>query len=272
MKVEEIKEKKIVTLEELQNNLPVPQDDKSSQDFTFRNWTMAEEKQIAKLKTSRGVMGKFVSGVFELMIDKFCGMNFQDLKNEEKIVILNQLEMPNIMYMWVWLRCDVMGEHIVMDINCPVCNRLNKEKTFTLSKMDVSITDKKDPKTVVYKLLKPFDFNGEKVEQLKLRVTKWEAMENSSDDVATNEGLMKEIVFRNSIIGFNDSEGYIDIDSMLTKLHKRDIEALSNAISKHNGGPTLMLRDKCEYCNRDYFKYLNWGYDYFFGQSSLPEK
>jgi len=264
------KENTAKELKDLKNNLPVELPDRETQEFTFKNWTMKEEKQIAKLKTSSGMMGKFVSSVFQLMLNRFCGEDFDAKDTNEKILTINQLDLPNVMYMWVYLRYEVMGEFVVMDVNCPTCGRLNKQRTFNIESMDIHVKEKTEPRYDYYTLLKPFDFGGETVEKLKIRVTKWDAMESAKDEVAANEGLMKELIFRNSIIGMNDAEGHIDSASIIENLHKRDIEKLSQKISEHNGGPSLSLEDKCEFCGTDYSKFLNWSYDHFFGQSSLP--
>jgi len=271
--VKDEKRKGKMQLIDLKNVLPVPVEDKENQEFTFKSWTMKEEKKIAKMKSSRTTMGEFVSNVFGLMLDTLCGENFQDKKEEEKIHILNQFDLPNIIYMWIYLRYDVLGPEIVMDVGCPNCGKLNEKRIFTLDTMDVTVK-KDDVKRVSdYKLHKIIKFNEEIVESLRIRITRWDSMESAKNEVAANEGLMKELIFNSSIIGINDSEGAIpELNKVIENLTKRDIEGLSAFISKHNGGPTLTLEDDCTSCSNKYFKFLNWSYEDFFGQSSLPEK
>lgn len=262
----------VVLLKDLKNNMPIPMPGKPSQEFSFINWTMKQEKSIANMKKETGMMGKFVSAVICYMLDTLYGEDFKNKTKDEKIVFINQQDMPNIMYLWVYLRLETLGDEIKLDVICPSCGRNNKDRTFTLNTMDITTKSINDSRISSYKLIKPFMFNDERIETLDINITKWEAMESAKDEVATNEGLLKELIFKNSIIGVNKSEDFIDIESLIENLHKIDIESLSNAISKHNGGPALTLSDKCVFCGAEYFRFLNWSYDYFFAASSLPEK
>lgn len=265
------KDKSVILLSELGNNLPIEVVDKPSQEFTFRNWTMKEEKEIAGLKKKKRTMGKFVPAVLSHMLLTLNGESFEDLNKNQKILALSQASIPNMMYLWVYLRIEALGDIVQMDVDCPKCEQTNKNSKFSLYQMDINVKKKDDPQTVKYNLIKPFNYGNEKVESLMISVTKWNAMQKANEKVSTNEGLMEELMFEHSIIEINDKKEFFEKKQLIQNLSKRDIAGLSKAITDHNGGPSVNLTNNCEFCGEKYFQLINWNYDHFFGISSLPD-
>lgn len=267
----EEKDENKTTLIKLGYNLPVVVPSKESQGFSFKNWTMKEEKEISALQKKYVGVGRFVSAVLCHMLKTIHGENFSGKKEEEKIVQLDQTDLPNVLYMWICLRLDALGNKLAMDVTCPNCRQENKKSVFLLDGMDVTTKNIEDERIVEYSLIKPFNFNDEHVTKLKITVTKWDMMEKSDNSIAEDAGLLKEAVFGYSIIGTNSEKPLHDKINLIQNIAKIDIENLSEQISKHNGGPFLVLNGECKFCKRKFNRAVEWGYDSFFGVSSLPD-
>jgi len=281
---------KETTLGEWGNKLPIGIKGKSRRDFTFKSWGLDEEKEISEMKRKSTTMGPFVNQLLSYMIKDFCGESFENKDINEKLITFNQLILSDVLYMYLYLRYDQLDELVRMDVTCNNCGKINKDFTANMEGLDVDVLDVETVKIVnpvktdspkqpeapdnfSYKLRKPFKLGDDKIEvsTIKLKRTPWDAMERASDEVTTNQGMLTELIFQNSIVGINDEIGYVDMDKLLKGFRKTDFERMSNAINKYNGGPTLRISDKCRYCSIHFYKQLDWGYDSFFGSSSLPQ-
>jgi hypothetical protein len=264
---------KRVTLKELGSNLPIPVEGKKNLSFSFKSWGLDEEKEIGEIKRKSQYMGPFISKVLSYMMDTCCGEDFKTMDDDARQFFLAQMPMMNVLYLWIYLRYDQLDEMLRLDVGCPGCGRMNKNFTASLSGLDIDVPEKDDKPIGEYKLRKKFkitDKDADEVQSLKFVRTPWFAMDTADDEVTTNQGLIMELMFAKSIVGTDAEEGFIDIEAINKKLRKRDIEFLSNAIQKHNAGPSLAIEGKCHYCPTKFFRQLDWSYDTFFGSSSLP--
>lgn len=100
---------KITTLDELGPNLPIIPNTLNIQkpkdkSFSFIEWDMEIEEKISDIQSKVENIGSLVSQMMCLLIDQFCGQDFQSLPDEQKVLTINQLEFPNVMYMFIYLR------------------------------------------------------------------------------------------------------------------------------------------------------------------------
>lgn len=265
------------TLEKLGPNLPIPlpptKDQKFTTDFSFKSWGLSEDKTIGEIKRKAQYMGPFINKVLGLMLHKCGGVDFAASDDSKKEYMLNQMPMMNVLYMWIYLRYDQLDEMIRLDVGCPGCGRMNKNFTASLAGLDVDVVEKDDKEIAEYVLKKTFTLDkkdSEVVKNLKIRRTPWEAMDRADDETTTNQGKITELIFHKSIVGCNDETGYVDFEKVAKKIRKRDIERLSIEIQDHNAGPSLAIEGKCAFCPVTFFRQLDWSYDTFFGNSSLP--
>jgi hypothetical protein len=264
---------KTISLKELGQNLPVPVDGKKNLSFSFKSWGLDEEKEIGEMKRKSQYMGPFISKVLSHMIEDLCGEKFSKMDENARELLLSKMPMMNVLYLWIYLRYDQLDEMIRLDVGCPGCGRMNKNFVASLSGLDVDVPEKADDPIAQYKLKKPFkltDKDAELTKVLKFSRTPWFAMDTADDEVTTNQGMIMELMFSKSIVGTDGEEGFIDLESINKKIRKRDFEFLSNAIQKHNAGPSLAIEGKCHYCPTKFYRQLDWNYDTFFGSSSLP--
>ena len=278
MTEENVKEKgvteKKVLLKDLQNKLPIEVKGKKNQFFTFIDWTMDEEKKISKLKAKNPSMGRFVTSVLSLMIHEIHGEEFHKLEDSQRKLVINQLPLGDVLYMYVFLRYDQMGNDIKMVFECPFCGNKIENFTAQLDDLDVDCKVGDYDEDVTYKLRKPITLDkGEQlVETLKIGVAKWDSMEKADTQESADEGTMKAHTFKYSIIGVDGIDEFVSSDEIIKKMKKIDIEMLQQLISKHNAGPTIEAEIECPKCSNTFFRAIEWGYDNFFGIGSLPQQ
>lgn len=264
---------KKITLKELGNNIPIPLPDSKDTTFDFLSWGLKEEKEIGELKRKSQFMGPFINEVLAKMIVRCAGVDFASMNHQQRILFLYKMPMMDILYMWIYLRYDQLDEMIRLNVGCPGCGRMNDNFEANLEGLDVECVEDGDNPLADYKLRKPFKLEEEdadNIKVLKVKRTPWGAMDKADDEVTTNQGLIMDLMFRHSIVGWDDEEGYLDFDKLTNGLRKRDFERLSTVIQKHNAGPTLALEGKCNFCPTKFYRQLDWSYDNFFGSSSLP--
>lgn len=267
------------TLGELGANLPIVRrmaDGKpiEARNFSFLEWDMATEEKIADIKKNAKSAGQFVNAMFGLMLDQFCGQDFQSKSKEDKLITINQLEFSNVMYLYIYLRVEELGDEMRLDVACPHCSKLNKDYRCSLNSLDVDVKDPDHEHKKVYDLRKPIELNGKMVTALEIDVAKWSFMESAEPEIAENEAKMKALLFRSSIVGAFEGEGkrfegFVDQESIVKKIKKVDIEKLALTIAENNCGPKMVISGDCVHCKKEWFKPLNWSYDYFFDSSSL---
>lgn len=271
---------KITTLAEQGPNFPIaplvggkPVQDRS---FSFLEWDMKMEERVSAARQKAKSVGQFVNSMFGLLLDRFCGQDFQAMTEGERTLKINQLEFSNVMYAYVWLRADELGPELKMDITCPStsCGKLNKDFVADLNTLEIHVKDAEHQRTVDYILHKPISTkDGKIITGLKLDISKWDALERVDKDNAGNEGAMKRLMFESAVSGLLDAkgpiEGFHDVKTIIQQLKKRDIEQVIRAVVENNAGPHMALKGECVHCKGEFFKMLDWKYDYFFDSSSL---
>lgn len=263
---------KILTLGEYKNNLPIGIDkDSNDKSFSFRSWGLNEEKEISEMKQKSDNMGTFVNKILCFMLKDLAGSNFIEKSENEKLIMLNQMKLMDVLYLYIYLRFDQLDECLRMDVTCPTCGKLNKDFIADLKGLDISVIEANDDEKISYELKKKFTINETDIKIINFKRTPWDAMEKATDDIFGNSGKMMELIFNYSITGINNQSDFIDLSDILKGIRKKDFEKLSNKMNQHNAGPKLQISDNCKFCKKVFFQQLNWSYDDFFGSSSLPQ-
>ena len=271
---------RVSTLDEIGSQLPIPRlgaDGRllPQRDFSFLEWDMEVEEKISEIQSKAKNVGHMVSQMLCLLLDQFCGQDFQSIPDEQKILIINQLEFTNVMYMYIFLRTEELGFDLKMDVTCPVCKKLNKGFMADLRTLEVHAKDEEHKRRHQYDLIKPILMeNGDVVSGITYDISKWDTMERATPDVADNAGKMKQLLFRSSIVSgeATTQDGktkQYPVDLIVKKLKKIDIEKISAAVTENNSGPLMAMKGKCIHCASEWFKVLDWGYQSFFDSSSL---
>jgi len=269
------------TLQELGAILPIQRrtPDKQSyikeRGFSFVDWDMETEEKIAGLKKNANNVGEFVNKMMCLLLDDFCGQSMQDMDKDAKTVLMSQLEFPNLMYMYIWLRVEELGEdYNVGDITCPVCRKVNKDFMGDLNTLEIRTKNpEENEREVDYELRKPILIGEETITGIVLDVSKWTVLEQAGIKDAENDGRMKFLMLKSAIAGASNADGpiksYVDTDTLIKKLKKIDIEKTMKAVTDNNAGPVMGVGGNCIHCNAEFIQTLDWRYDHFFDSSSL---
>jgi len=267
-------------LADLGPHFPIPprfRDGKISENtsFSFIPWDMEVEEKLADLMESSKTVGQFVSSMMGLLLDQFCGMDFQSKSKEEKVLLINQLEFSNVMYMYIYLRVDELGKELRLDVTCPRCKKLNKDYVADLETLDVEIKSPNiHPRTITYQLVRPITLeDGQIISAIEFDVNKWEYMERVTQEIAKNAAKMKSLMFENAIVhmkvGDQPVKGFHEVKNTLKKLKKVDIEKAMEMVVRNNAGPDMKIGGNCVHCQGEWFRALDWRYDSFFDSSSL---
>jgi len=278
--IEKPKIYRVATLDELGANLPILRNGRDGQpvqdrSFSFLDWDMEVEEKISKIQSNAKNVGSLVSQMMCLLLDRFCGESFQELSKEDQILTVNQLEFTNVMYMYIFLRTEELGYDLKMDVTCPHCKKLNKGFVADLRTLEVHVKEEEHERQHTYELMKPILMdNGDVVSSVTYDISKWDTMERATPDVAENAGKMKQILFRSSIANAHaeddgGKEKNYPIDLVIKKMKKIDIEKISSAITENNAGPLMAMKGECIHCKSEWFRLLDWSYNFFFDSSSL---
>ena len=264
---------KRTTLGELGNHLPIPLEGNKDTSFTFKSWGLKEEKEINEIKRRTQYTGPFIAEVLVKMLERCAGEDFTKMEPHTAIYEIYKMPFMDVIYLWIYLRYDQLDPHLRLNITCPRCNRMNENIIASMDGLDVDVIEEGDSPHGEYELKKQFKLeedDADVIKVIKLKRTPWACMEKTDDEVTTNQGMIMDVMFRHSIIGWDEEEGYADFDKFNAKLRKIDFERLSNSIEVHNAGPTLAIEGKCKFCPSKFHQAMNWSYDSFFGSSSLP--
>lgn len=272
------------TLAELQNNLPIYTNVlgavKNDLSFTFLPWNMEMEEKFSSLLDQGLSYGKFVNYMLSNIIDTFCGVDFQSLKEPERLLILNQQYFANMMYIYIYLRVEELGQDLkISEFNCvnSKCGKPIVDWYADLGTLDVRVKEwdhvgnkaihKLDNKFV---LRSPILINNQTITGFHLMPSKWDYMESLNTD---NSATVKKAMIKSSIAGFYNGDDLISAplvaEQIVTKLSKYDIEKVMNEIAENNAGPIALIGGKCPKCSSEWNKMLDWKYGSFFGSSSL---
>jgi len=259
-------------LKDLGNRLPIEIGGKELQYFKFKDWTFKEEEYIAKTKTKAKNIGRFITEVLVHMLVCVGDEDFETKDRNEKLIFLSGQPMGNILYMYIYLRYDQLGEDLKLVFKCPFCNHNVDDFVTDIGQIDVDCKFGQFDEIVKYKLKKPITLeSGEQlVDHVKLGLAKWSMMEQTENGIL-DEAEMKKYSYRHSIVGVDDVTGYVSPDEVINKLKKQDIERLSVAIATHNAGPSIQAEIECEKCGNKFWRQIDWSYDHFFGVGSLPQ-
>lgn len=261
-----------MTLKDLGSRLPIEIGGKEKQYFKFKDWTFKEEEYIAKSKSKVKNIGAFITDILSSMLVGVGDEDFESKSKNEKILFLAGQPMGNVLYMYIYLRYDQLGEELRLAFKCPYCNHNVSNFITDIGDIDVDCKFGKFDEVIVYKLKKPITLEqgDQLIDHVKLGLAKWTMMEQT-ENAMVDEAAMKRYSYKHSIVGVDGVTGYLSPDEIIGKLKKQDIERLSVAIATHNAGPSIQAEIECEKCGNTFWRQIDWSYDHFFGVGSLPQ-
>jgi len=199
-------------------------------------------------------------------VKSLAGSDFQRLKHDRRVAILNNMFGGDIFYMYTWARIVALGETFtIKDVECKRCPNIFN---FPVDLMSLEVACRNDPKSLYrsVELRDGFETGGEKRFNVKLRPATFVALAHSPN---TNEAEMFRSLVRDCVIEIDGlPEGATMTDSDIQQLSKFDMALLSDEVDLIAGGPQWYVEGECPKCNAEFDHLIDWRYSNFFRQSS----
>lgn len=241
-----------------------------SRPFRLRPFRLKEEKEISKLKQEGKAMtmGKFVMQVLSKMLVTCGPHNFDQMKESERQLVIANLTMADVLYIYLYLRYDALGadEPVGMRITCVSCNG-DYNWYGDLRTIEVQVADDAAPLERDFELRDGIQMRGEMRRKLKLGPLVW------SSFIALSAGDMTEKatnIIMSSIVGVEgiDQNPFLMSKNEMDEMTKYDVNALQAEIDDHTPGPKLLIEPECPHCKYKQRAQLDWGWDSFFSRSA----
>lgn len=236
-----------------------------------RRWNLKLEKQLGKLRDENKDAGaRFAAMVIATLYERVGGLAFDEAGPKDKhawnkaLMSISQMWFPDVLYAFVWLRRQVAGSEIDVNLACPFCGTVVTLRA-DIDTMDVTSVAKIEDAYWEYKLSDPITIRGKAVERLRMQPTRFSALENTPAD-AQDAGTMKSAIIWHSIKEVIGQEGIALTENELEDMSKRDIEMITDKIDSTSPGPDMSVSHTClkPGCKREFTRALNWSYDNFF--------
>ena len=260
------------TLDERGPILPIGIQDVSGRiwnEVLSKEWRLKEERELgaALERVESARMGQYISTVIGTLCTQIGPYKLSEMKPSEKSIIISQMWMPDVFFIYLWLRVQTMGKILTLKLTCPHCgNRF--EYAADLSSVSITSVANVEEAHWKYQLERPFELRGKKVSEMTLGPARWAAIDALGDKVGKNFGVMKAGLILGSIFEVNGETGIAYGDHELDEMYKIDLERLTSQIDRMSLGPDMSVEDVCEKCMKNYRSTLDWGNDAFFGISS----
>ena len=254
--------------------------------FAFRPYRMKEQLEIDKIRSQKGGAGdhpgKVVAEVLAFMLTEWGGRtDFQTVQQKHRVLQIEQGFMEDVLYAWICLRIEALGEYIGIDIKClnRMCGRFD-EYPFRadLRKLPVTVTNKLvEPHH--FKLRHPITWGKKDWDTLNLLPPRWGAccLIRAGDVVGdTDVKYQLAISAVQSMHASSDPEDVKPVTgAALEQIHFIDTERLVKVIQGTKGDGIFPHGDyrlhlECPDCHTGPTTTLTWSYDFFFDASSLP--
>jgi hypothetical protein len=261
------------TFEDWGQRLPIGllRDGRLHRDFSFRRWTMREERALEKMrkKNRRLSMGALVTNIMAFMLTRLGPYDFEALDQGQRRLVVNQMWMPDVMYAYISLRIDALGPEVKFEVECSRCAHSWKFPA-DLARTDVKIAENPEALVRAYRLRDgiepPTGVGGEAVCDVLLQPPLWQAMAALKQN--GNMGDVKLFLMSSAMRQIGEGKIPV-IPEVLEGLSKFDLEHLQRAIDDLTPGPELTLEVPCPSCDHTNKRNLDWSWDFFFTASSL---
>jgi hypothetical protein len=240
--------------------------------FSFRRWTMKQEKELGEVreKLNKASLPEYVMAILGLMTTNIGSIDIQSMKDAERQLVFGQMFMADVLYMYICLRLQALGNELDIELKCPSCGA---KQTFTadVGSIDVRHIERPEMSCFVHTLRDPIRIRNKEVTKFQLGHSRWGALVTGG---ISNVSEAKSTIIAGSVIGINDEITDI-MESELDDISKKDLEDLVQKINKAAVGPDMSVEGSCSAtlkngkpCKAEFKSQIDWGYDSFFAGSS----
>lgn len=234
-----------------------------------REWRLKEERELGSAleRVESARMGQYISTVIGTLCTQLGPFKLDTMKPTERSVIISQMWMPDVFFVYLWLRVQTMGKILTLKMTCPNCGH-RFDYSADLESVTITSVEKAEDARWKYQVQRPFELRGKKVKEMTFGPARWASIDALGDKVGRNFGIMKAGLILGSISEINGASGVAYGDNELDEMYKIDIETLTNLIDSMSLGPDMSVEDVCLKCSKPYRSSLDWGNDAFFAVSS----
>ena len=262
---------KIIKLVDCLGVLPIgiPIGETLERSLVGKDWRLKEEKELGqaleKVEASR--MGQYVSTVLSILCTQIGNHEFLKMKDGERRFVVNQMWIPDVLYTYLWLRIQTMGNMLQMETQCIHCG--NKSSFGAdLNTVEISTVESMAKAYWKYELESPIQVRGKQITGFVMGPARWTAIDSLGSRVR-NMGAMKDSLIKGSVHWLLGSDDFFPFGpNELDELRKRDIEDITERLDKNSLGPDMSIDEECEVCGKSFRTSLDWRAKGFFGISS----
>jgi len=274
------------TLKERGAKLPigVVQDGALRRDFEVLSeddWTPPVERKIGAIRKDAENMtvGQFVSKILCLTLKRVGKVEFTDrMPQEQKMMLLSEMFQQDVMYMYIWLRYIHIGRYVKMNVECGRCSHEPFDFPADLDTLDVEVypdgVGTLEQLIAVSELKNGMEIGSQRFRYVRIKPVQWKVMEQMTRATTQDDWATSEMMFLNSVVGFVGLDRLmVCTQSMLdTMKGKADIEKLKHDVDSISAGADMVVSGKCPGCNLRFTRLIQWGYESFFSNSSVPNR
>ena len=265
---------KLTTLGKLGAQLPIGIEvsEKLLKDFHHGPWRFKEEKALGAWRDQNkgGTLGGFVTHMMASLMTGIGPHTFgDDMTMVNRELLVNQLWLSDVMYMYVYLRKAALGKHMESVLPCPHCKMKNK-RVLDLDGLDVATIDDPSKCYQVVELEDGVVIFNELRTSVTVRPPTWLIMMNPAM-FTDNPALRTQLMIENCVCGAEGIESHNPIAILepdLEEMSKRDVERLTGAIESTPGPRMVIELEDCSRCHQDSLQMVDWAYDSFFTNAS----
>lgn len=238
-------------------------------DIVSKPWRGKEEREVGKIRAwVRGDPTSFVARLLGYMFTKVGPYDFETMSEAEKVLVVSQMRSGDVLYLYVWLRAQCIGNEVGMDLNCPHCSN-SVPYSADLNTLEVRCAEKADDADWTYQLRDPFSIRGKEVKALKVSPIRWSTSEGVMRAASGKKqgGVSKMDLLYGCIQGPVDGPELALVLTDLDEMTKYDIERLVALLDESEVGPDLSVTDNCPACLREFTVAMEWAYADFFTPS-----
>jgi hypothetical protein len=238
--------------------------------FVTKSWKTKDERELAKLKKPRMSMATYIGNVLGQMLSQFGPHSFSpEAKMAERLVGIGQAYMGDVFYAYMYLRTQVIGSELKMDVTCPTPDCGNFRFVGDLGSTEVICVEEASALDWFHDLRDPIELRKKTVTKFRLRSPLWHSLvSTAAGDFSEMAG--KIMAVQSSIVGLNDDGAMIAIsDAEMDEVSKFDLESIAARVNDEFVGPKMAIEGKCPKCEREFKAPIDWSYDRFFTTSSL---
>lgn len=239
-------------------------------DFSFRPFRLIEERLIEEdLKKKKGGAhpAQAVLTTLKIMLTRFAGIDFNTASEKEKMSVLSSAYMTDILFAYLTLRVEALGEELEAPCKCPSCST---EWRWSADLRDLEVKVSDSVPTFEFELRSPIRLGEKEVQRVRLYPPSWSTL--VSMKTGSDSSLKRGILLSSM------REVFLDGDwvrrplppQVLDQLTKRDSELLIKVIDTEFPSIDLSIETECPSCSHKGVETIQWSHSFIFGSSSLP--